>query len=96
MKHLILLFTALIMLLSFNVQAEYGERAEVRQFIDEMVDKQRDGVTLAGGCGDQSHRGDAPHDPAIKDRGTADKSALFGLGCGCGHAAYYTPFAGIC
>jgi membrane-bound lytic murein transglycosylase B len=39
MKHLILLFTALIMLLSFNVQAEYGERAEVRQFIDEMVDK---------------------------------------------------------
>ena len=39
MKHLTLLFTVLIMLFSFNVQAEYGERAEVRQFIDEMVDK---------------------------------------------------------
>jgi membrane-bound lytic murein transglycosylase B len=39
MKHFTFLFTALIMLLSFNVQAEYGDRAEVRQFIDEMVDK---------------------------------------------------------
>lgn len=39
MKHLTLLFTVLIMLFSSNVQAEYGERADVRQFIDEMVDK---------------------------------------------------------
>ncbi|NNL07085.1 MAG: lytic murein transglycosylase B [Gammaproteobacteria bacterium] len=39
MKHLTSLFTVLIMLLSLNAQAEYSERADVQQFIDEMVDK---------------------------------------------------------
>lgn len=39
MKHLLSLFTVLIMLPSLNVQADYSERADVQQFVDEMVDK---------------------------------------------------------
>jgi membrane-bound lytic murein transglycosylase B len=39
MKHLLSLFTVLIMLPSLNVQADYSERADVQQFIDEMVEK---------------------------------------------------------
>ena len=39
MNHLTLLFGLLLILLSLNVSADYSQRSDVRQFIDEMVEK---------------------------------------------------------